>query len=479
MKLELQQYAAMADEERLRRAELFHSLFIIQVVGLVLFAVLGSVGQASITDLIVVNGPCTLVVALLFVGRGLVQRGSYLGGVVLTLVVVTAALAFFTTFYGVRSPLTFISIWPIMVSSILLGPSAGFLFASILGLFLFGLTAVELTQILPLPFFDDPSYSEDWHRSVDGAVVTGVFVDTATTMIVYYLVAYLAWLTTKSLQSAVEGSREMIEELQGVAKHNARVASKINTAASRLGTWLREQQQGAWSQSEAVQKIAENIRVLLESSVEISKRSAVVAETTDTSLQNDEQIVESIQALSTHTERIGELLAVMKDIANKSDILALNAALEGVKAGERGEGFVIVAARIQVLAEDVLGSLTHIKTIIEDIRTSSEEAIASTRQGTGLTKHTSALTLQISTITASQRDGAERVSRAIREIEEVAQQTVVATTEVLQAMSGLVELSREIRGLSDDEDPPFSVVVDELVAIAAVDRTTENSTEND
>lgn len=481
MRLNLQQHIEMTDEERLRRTQFFHSLFIVQVVGLAIFAVLGSIGQPTLTDLIKVNGPCALAIALLFVGRGFVLRGAFPVGVVVTLAVLTVSLIYFAAYYGVRSPLTFIAVWPIMVSSILLGPMAGFLVALLFGLILFGLTAIELNQLLSFPFFDgDPAYSQDWHQSDDPAVVTGVFLDTTTTTVVYFIMAYFSWLTSRSVKAAVVRSQEMIEELQGVADHNAAIASKINTASSRLSAWLKEQQQGAWAQSEAVQKIAESVRNLLESSTEISRRSEGVAKTAETSLENDEQIVESIKALSTHTKRIGELLAVMKDIANKSDILALNAALEGVKAGERGEGFVIVAARIQVMAEDVVGSLTHIKTIIEDIRVASEEAIASTYQGTGLTKHTAALTQQISSITTLQKDGTERVSQAIQEIEEVARQTVVATTEVLQAMSGLVDLSTEIRGLSDDNEAPlFSVVEDDLVAFHEAECTDESATDDD
>ena len=447
----------LADEVE-RRVRLFRTIFIIQVVGIAIFDVLGSAEQPTLLGLLWINGPLVTLLGLMFVARLQTSRGAFVRGAGLFLFTSVAGITFFIAFYGVRSPLPFISVWPILVSSLLIGPRASAVLATISAAILFGLTLMELEQVVSLPLFSgDVAYPTDWHGSSDPAVVTAVFVDVVTTVVVYYLTAFMGWLSSRNLREALGQSDAMIAELRAVADHNVRVASKITIASARLSEWLRDQQQGAWAQSVAVQKIAENVKTLLESSLEIARRSSTVNESADKSLENDQRIVDSIQTLSTHTERIGEILQVMKEIANKSDILALNAALEGVKAGERGEGFVIVAARIQVMAEDVLSSLATIKTIIEDIRTASKTAITSTAEGTELARQTTELTRQISEITGRQQTGTEQVSRAIADIETVAQQTVVATTEVLQAMAGLVELSNEIRGAAprpDEQGPP-------------------------
>jgi len=80
--------------------------------------------------------------------------------------------------------------------------------------------------------------------------------------------------------------------------------------------------------------------------LEVSNRVREVRRHAEDNREHHRQVDENLALLVSHTQRIGEALDVIKDIANKTDLLALNAALEGTKAGEAGRGFSIVATQM-------------------------------------------------------------------------------------------------------------------------------------
>ena len=90
--------------------------------------------------------------------------------------------------------------------------------------------------------------------------------------------------------------------------------------------------------------------------------------------KNAVEVDDAIAKLSTRVERIGTVVEVIDEIADRSDLLALNAALEGAKAGEAGRGFSIVAAEMRRLAENVMESTKEIKNLITEIREATHAA---------------------------------------------------------------------------------------------------------
>src|SRR5690606_16587442 len=93
-----------------------------------------------------------------------------------------------------------------------------------------------------------------------------------------------------------------------------------------------------------------------------------------------DSIHEATGRLSRRVERIGSVVEVIDEIADRSDLLALNAALEGAKAGEAGRGFSIVAAEMRRLAENVLTSTKEIKGLIGEIREAADGTAEATER---------------------------------------------------------------------------------------------------
>jgi methyl-accepting chemotaxis protein len=179
-------------------------------------------------------------------------------------------------------------------------------------------------------------------------------------------------------------------------------------------------------------------------------------------------VADSISKLSKRVERIGTVVEVIDEIADRSDLLALNAALEGSRAGEAGKGFSIVAAEMRRLAENVLDSTKEIKNLITEIReataaaaVASEASKIATESGEKLgavaaqavegilagVQETSDAARVINLATQQQRTATEQVVASMAEIEDVTRQTTQASKQATGAAAELTQLAGRLADL--------------------------------
>lgn len=244
-----------------------------------------------------------------------------------------------------------------------------------------------------------------------------------------------------------ESFRSMIGKLQGIIRSIAGTSVQINAASEQIFAACGHQQKGATEQSSAVAEIRQTMEELVKSSKEISKASRQVAQNADTTLQNNTTIEKRIHVLSEKTNKIKEILEIIQEIANKSDLLALNASLEGVRAGEAGRGFTLVAAQMQRLAENVMASVKDIKALTGDIIGATNASVLVTEEGTKMATYTAQSAQQINLITQQQQSATEQVWRAVEDILTISEQTAAGSTQTLTATQDLMRLSRELKAL--------------------------------
>ncbi len=238
--------------------------------------------------------------------------------------------------------------------------------------------------------------------------------------------------------------RLMLTSLRKIVGQIRQTASTVSSSSTEIAAMARQQERGATEQAGAVIEVRRSMESLLVSSGEIADSANEVLTAVDTSKQANDMIAERLGELTAQTQRISEVLAVIKDIANKSDLLALNASLEGTRAGEAGQGFSLVANRMQRLAEDVATSVRDIKKLNEDIRESTSATVASAQAGIEIAASLSQATGEISMITRQQRGNAEKVAGAINEIADASQQILASNTQTLQATESLADLSKTL-----------------------------------
>lgn len=243
-----------------------------------------------------------------------------------------------------------------------------------------------------------------------------------------------------SFNQMVGRLRALVEQISGTAIH-------ISTAAEQILAVLREQESAANHQAASVEETQRTMETLLSSAKKIAENAQHVFKLAEKTQGNNRTVSERITELKNHTERITEILEGIKRIADRSDLLALNASLEGMRAGEAGKGFTLVAAEMRRLAENITGSVSDIKGLVVDIGESSLATAAATDTGTRLSENTTDNALKITLITQQQKSGTEQVTQSMDELSSLINQDVAGTQQVTMAASELVDLADSLRGL--------------------------------
>jgi methyl-accepting chemotaxis protein len=318
------------------------------------------------------------------------------------------------------------------------------------------------------------AYSEFAARVADGDLTAAVAADGTDE---------LGGLAT-SLNRMVDGLAEISREIQaGVLDIGASTADILTVVSTHT--------QNAALQSEAIEHTAITITQLRSAADVASQRADEVADQARRSLavsdagaqavsdiaramedirDRVDAIARDIVTLSQRTQQIGEITATVNGLADRSNLLALNASIEAARAGEHGRGFAVVADQVRHLAEQSKAATAQVATILSDIELATAAAVAASGQGTqvvaqGLVLADRAgegirsLTETIRTASASAEDiaasvqeqsaGMEQIASAMQEISAGTGSFVVGSRQSQQAAENLDELARKLAALTE------------------------------
>lgn len=231
--------------------------------------------------------------------------------------------------------------------------------------------------------------------------------------------------------------RRMTESLNELVGQIRSTSVDLASAATEILAASQEQETAATSQSSAMTEISHTMDSLSASAAHVSESASFVLKNAEQTLITTDTMVERIEGLSTHTGRITELLDVIRDVADKSDLLALNGSLEASRAGEGGQGFALVAAEMRRLAVRVTASVEDVKKLVSDVRESSSSTIMATEEGRKLARATTEAARSIALVSQQQRGGTEQVSQSVKGLTEVLTQAAAATSQTRTSAQGL------------------------------------------
>jgi len=251
--------------------------------------------------------------------------------------------------------------------------------------------------------------------------------------------------TRDELGELGERVNEMHATLGDLMKRVASSSDAVAAAAAGMFSSVREQEASATQQTASLEEMRRTIETLADASKEVARDAGQVNDLASSSLNSSQRIAEHTKLVSTHSERIGQILQLIQDIADKSDLLALNAALEGTKAGEIGRGFSLVAAEMRRLSEHVMDSVRDIRKLVADTREASHASVLATEDGIKLARETSASAMNISTAAAQQQEGTNQVNAAAAEIVSVVNEALSASAESTRSAETLLQLSQELK----------------------------------
>jgi methyl-accepting chemotaxis protein len=237
--------------------------------------------------------------------------------------------------------------------------------------------------------------------------------------------------------------RGQVMSLRDIVTHIARSASQLAGAASEMYAAAQEQEAAAQQQSVGVEEVSRTMESLLVAATHVTESTMGVLTRAERTRETTSRTVERITELSTHTSRIGEILDVIREIADRSDLLALNASLEGTRAGEAGRGFALVAGEMRKLAERVTASVTDIKKLVGDVRASVSATVIATEESSNLAEGTTESARQINLVTQQQRSGTEQAGQSMRDVASMITQSLAATQQVRS-------LAEDLKGQADN-----------------------------
>jgi methyl-accepting chemotaxis protein len=257
----------------------------------------------------------------------------------------------------------------------------------------------------------------------------------------------LAYGLTRSMRrqigSAVAQVQSSSAELQAVANQQATGAREQATAMSEIATTITELLSTARQISESAQRVSA-----------IAEQTAHSAGSGDTTVEKTGEIVlamrRQVDAIVHHmmelgkkSQQIGAVLDVVSELAEQTNILAINATIEAAGAGEAGKRFGVVADEIRKLADRVTSSSKQTRALIEDVRNTVNTTVMATETGS---KSVESAALQFAELAASFRQIAALVTNtteASREIELSTKQQSSAVEQVNVGIANILQATRE------------------------------------
>ena len=179
-----------------------------------------------------------------------------------------------------------------------------------------------------------------------------------------------------------------------------------------------------------------------------------------------ESITESVVRLSEQGQAIGEIIATVNDLAEQSNLLAVNAAIEATRAGEFGKGFAVVAQEVKSLAEQSRQATTQVRTILMEVQKATSAAVMATEQGTkavaagvkqandagesiraltGSVGEAAQAATQIAASSQQQLVGMDQIASAIANIRQATSQNMAGTRQLETSAKSLKELGGRLQ----------------------------------
>jgi CHASE3 domain sensor protein len=283
---------------------------------------------------------------------------------------------------------------------------------------------------------------------------------------------FIAWGLTRSITGPVSQALETLasasSEILAATTQQAAGATEEATAVQETSTTVDEVKQTAQVSAQKARAVAE----AAQKTVQISQDGRRAVEESIKGMQEAkarmEALAERILALSEQGRAIGEIMATVNDLAEQSNLLAVNAAIEAAKAGEAGKGFAVVAAEVKGLAEQSKQATGQVRGILQEIQRATqaavmaaEQAVKTSEAGVGVAgrageairvlaeglAESAQAAQQILASAQQQAAGMDQIAVAMQNIQQASTQNMASTRQTERAAQDLNELARRLTAL--------------------------------
>ncbi len=267
--------------------------------------------------------------------------------------------------------------------------------------------------------------------------------------------------SVESVSSASIETSSTAEAMAAASQEQSSQADEVASAVEEMSRTITENAMAAGRTAEVAEKngsIAKDGGDVVEQTINKMKDIASVVH----------QSAENIEKLGESSKKIGEIISVIDDIADQTNLLALNAAIEAARAGEQGRGFAVVADEVRKLAERTTEATKQIASMIKGIQAETEVAVKVMTHGNeevksgieladragnaleqvvGSSQEVLDMINQIAAASEEQSSTSEQISQNVMAISKVTADSARRVEEIAGASEGIAKLSEELAGL--------------------------------
>jgi len=186
---------------------------------------------------------------------------------------------------------------------------------------------------------------------------------------------------------------------------------------------------------------------------------------------------EKVRELGRHSQKVGDIVQVISDIAEQTNLLALNAAIEAARAGEHGKGFAVVADEVRKLAERSAASAKEIAALITDMQAGIEEAVEAMQLGTREVEVRMEQARQAGQALEQILGALEATDQQVQRITQEAQSLAERVELVMRAVEGVARITEENTAATEEMAAQSEEVMGAMESISAVAEETAASSE--
>jgi methyl-accepting chemotaxis protein len=237
------------------------------------------------------------------------------------------------------------------------------------------------------------------------------------------------------IQAGVQDIEGSTAEILGTVNRQTESAGLQSRAISETSSTVNELRLAAEDTAQMASEVADRANDSLQVSNATTTAVTAIASAMEEIRERVDAIARDIVTLSERTQQIGEITATVNGLADKSNLLALNASIEAARAGEHGKGFAVVADEVRKLAEQSKAATAQVESILGDVQTATTAAVLASQEGTTVVEQGLELTDRAGEGIRSLTDTIREACDAAEQIAASAHQQSVGIEQIAQAMN--------------------------------------------